>query len=125
LLHVQGVAAPLPLFPRSAYAYARRRAKRGRADADETAWTLAAFRAAQTAFITDERHRGEDADPAFALATRDIFPFDPATHEGRAFADCAQRVFAPLLATLRPLAADSAAAKTKASKPRAKSGKAK
>jgi len=125
LLHVQGVAAPLPLFPRSAYAYARRRAKRGRADADETAWTLAAFRAAQTAFITDERHRGEDADLAFALATRDIFPFDPATHEGRAFADCAQRVFAPLLATLRPLAADSAAAKTKASKPRAKSGKAK
>ncbi|MFT3790438.1 MAG: exodeoxyribonuclease V subunit gamma [Rudaea sp.] len=123
LLHARGRDAPLPFFPKSSYAYAQRRAKRGRGDDDDTAWTLAAFKVAQAAFTSDERHRGEDIDPAFALAARDISPFDPATREGRDFADCAQRVFAPLLATLKPPAAGADEAKTKAPKARAKPGK--
>ena len=106
--YVRGRRTPLPFFPKSSYAYAKRRWEKRKNDDD-----AAAFDAARAAFHSSRFHRGDDKDPASVLAARGIDWFDPESPHGRGFADCASSVFVPLLNTLQKIEPDTGAAKAK------------
>jgi exodeoxyribonuclease V gamma subunit len=103
-LCAKGLTAPLWFFPQSSHAYAERRNDSHNPDDHEKA-----LHAARAGFFSSRFHRGDDRDPAFALATRGVDLFEADAPESRDFADCALHVFAPLLThlqTVEPLDAD-------------------
>jgi exodeoxyribonuclease V gamma subunit len=84
----EGLQQPLPLFPRTSYAWAKKQAGGG---ASEDSTIKAALAQWET---TEFRPGGEDQDPCFALVTRGREPLD------QAFRETAVRVFGPPIAHL-------------------------
>jgi exodeoxyribonuclease V gamma subunit len=124
-LHARGSNTPLPYFPKASHAYAVA-FDNGEASAEEIARHADALKSAAKAYASSEhphgRYRGDDAEPAFALAVRGIPLFDARSPESRAFADCALSVFGPPRRTLQAVdveTGETPAAKTR-SAPRAK-----
>ena len=83
----EGLQQPLPLFPRTSYAWAEKHAegalRRSRL-----------IKAAHAQWQSTEYRDGEDQDPCFALITRGREPLD------QVFRETAVRVFGPLIAQL-------------------------
>ena len=114
-LYAEGLKTPLWFFPKSSNAYARYWLTSRSAGDHESA-----LNAARGSFFSGRFQRGDDLDPAFALAARGVDLFNPAAPESRAFGDCALRVFAPLLTNLRPVELADAEPATTATAPRRK-----
>jgi exodeoxyribonuclease V gamma subunit len=84
----EGLQQPLPLFPRTSYAWAEKHAG---GSASEDSMIKAALAHWES---TEFRPGGEDQDPCFALITRGREPLD------QAFRETAVRVFGPPIAHL-------------------------
>jgi exodeoxyribonuclease V gamma subunit len=84
-LHGEGLCRPLPLFPKSAWAYARQLLRKHDADG--------ALTKARAAFEDGFGHAGEGSNAYIARAFTDV-----EAALGEEFASLAERVFAPLLA---------------------------
>ena len=121
-LHLCGMTAPLAYFPKASCAYAMAFAageRNGSAAEDARANHAGALQSARCRYRSNKHpngmSRGDDAEPAFALAARGTDLFDAASPASHAFADCALRVFLPALDTLRavdPGSGEALAAKT-------------
>lgn len=115
-LHEHGRSSPLLFFPKSSQVYAERYLQKRKGDDDEASQVRAAFDVARAAFHSSRFHRGDDAEPAFALVARNIDLFNPESPASREFSDCALRVFAPIWNTLQTIELDARDTNTNKSK---------
>jgi exodeoxyribonuclease V gamma subunit len=117
-LHACAVNAPLPYFPKASFAYTA--AIKKQAGDDAQARHEAALVSAGKAFESHEypggKYRGDDEDPAIALAARGIDVFVATSPASRDFADCALRVFMPPLNALQTVDPETGAVLEKKSK---------